>query len=405
MIDHTLLFFLARGLYPSSSLYLDSCHDDDTEVSWTSCVERREQSFVFEGESLRQVVAGGVVVWSFFNVRCEAPHGAVVDEVSMLLSALWIVLGLVLLVGGGEALVRGASGIALLARISPAVIGLTIVAAGTSMPELVVSLQSAFNGNPGLAVGNVVGSNIFNIGAILGLTALIRPLKIQGNVVRLEWPVMMLAVFQFYLLSRDLIIDRVEGAFLFGAMVVFTAYSVWIGKRDATTEEQEGFSEVALATTGRGGGLAFVRHGLMVLLGVGLLAGGSTALVHGSVEVARGMGVSDAIIGLTIVAAGTSTPELVTSIVAAWRGRDDIAVANVLGSNIFNALGIGGVTAMVHPLSVPAEIISRDSLWMLGFALLLFPLMKTGMRVSRLEGAIVFGGFMLYMGALLVPLL
>jgi len=315
----------------------------------------------------------------------------------MVVDWLLVVVGLTLLVGGGEALVRGASGIALLAKVTPAVVGLTIVAAGTSMPEMVVSLQSAIEGSPGIAVGNVVGSNIFNIAAILGLTALIRPLRIQGNTVRLEWPVMMLAAFQFHLLARDASVDRLEGGYLLTALIAFVAYAVWLGRKSATTEEKEGFEEIATASFGRTGNTAITFNIVAIVAGVGLLAGGSTALVRGAVGVASALGVSDTVIGLTIVAAGTSAPELVTSIVAAWRGRDDIAVANVVGSNIFNVLGIAGTTALVHPLPVPAEILARDNWWMLGASLLLFPLMKTGMRVNRIEGGVLFAGFVAYM--------
>jgi len=314
---------------------------------------------------------------------------------------LLIVLGLTLLVGGGEALVRGAAGIALIARITPAVVGLTIVAAGTSMPELVVSTQSAIEGNPGLAIGNIVGSNLFNIAAILGLTALVRPLRIQGNTVRLEWPVMALAAFVFHLLARDGLIDRLEGGFLLAALVAFVAYSVRLARRSVTAAEAADLGEVATASFGRAGRAAVGLNIAAILVGVGLLAAGSTALVEGAVGVASSFGVSDTVIGLTIVAAGTSAPELVTSIVAAWRGRDDIAVANVIGSNIFNVLGIAGATALIYPPPVPAEIIQRDDWWMLGASALLFPLMKSGMRVNRLEGAALLTGFVVYTTLLL----
>jgi cation:H+ antiporter len=320
----------------------------------------------------------------------------------MIVDWLLIALGLGLLVGGGEALVRGASGIALLARVTPTVVGLTIVAAGTSMPELVVSVQAAFEGSPGLAIGNVVGSNIFNIGATLGLAAMIRPLSIVGNTVRLEWPVMMLAAFQLVLLARDGTIDRLEGGFLLGAMVVFVAYSVWIARSATVPEEREQVGgAVATASMGRTGGAAIALNLGAILLGIGLLAGGSTALVRGAVAVASSFGVSDTVIGLTIVAAGTGTPELVTTLLAVRRGQDDMAVANVLGSNIFNVLGIAGATAAIHPLPVPGEIIARDGWWMVGASALLFPLMKSGMRVNRLEGALLFGGFVAYIALLL----
>lgn len=305
---------------------------------------------------------------------------------------IFVALGLLLLIVGGEGLVRGASGIALLAKLSPAIVGLTIVAAGTSMPELVVSVQAAYAGSAGIAIGNVVGSNIFNIAAILGLTALIAPLNIQGNTIRMEWPVMFLASFQLFLLSRDALVDRVEGASLLVAMVAFTAYAVWLGRQASEAEEPE----LTTATFGATGGRAIFNNVLAIALGVGLLAAGSTLLVDGAVGIASGLGISDAIIGLTIVAAGTSTPELITSIMAARKGQADIAVGNIVGSNIFNVLGILGATALILPLEVPAEILTRDVWWFLGVTLLLFPLMKSGMKVTRLEGGFLLGIFITY---------
>ena len=320
----------------------------------------------------------------------------------MIIDWLLIVSGLGLLVLGGEGLVRGATGIALLARISPAVVGLTVVAAGTSMPEMVVSLQAALSGSAGIAVGNVVGSNIFNIGAILGLTALLLPLSIQGNTVRLEWPVMMLASFQLHLLSRDGTIDRLEGGFFLTAIVVFTAYAVWISRHNTKPEETEEFSEVSDASFGKSGATALMLNLLAILIGVGLLASGSTLLVRGAVVVASELGISDTVIGLTIVAAGTSTPELITSLVAAYRGKADIAVTNIIGSNIFNVLGILGVTALVLPLPVPLQIVEADNWWMLAASALLFPLMWSGMRINRIEGALLLTGYIVYVIVLIL---
>ncbi len=320
----------------------------------------------------------------------------------MLVAVALVIVGLLLLVGGGEALVRGASGVALLARVTPTVVGLTIVSAGTSTPELVVSVQSALEGSPDLAVGNVVGSNIFNIGAILGLTALIRPLQIHGNTVRLEWPVMALAAAQLHLLARDGQLDRLEGAFLAGALVAFVAYIVWVGRRSATAEEKSEFTQMATASFGRTGAPAVASNALAIIVGVALLAGGSTALVHGAVAIAASLGVSQAVIGLTIVAAGTSAPELITSVVAAWRGRDDVAVANVIGSNIFNVFGIAGLTSLITPLPVADEIIRRDDWWMIGVSLALFPMLLTGLRLRRIEGAALLAAFVVYLGVLVM---
>lgn len=315
-----------------------------------------------------------------------------------MIAGLLVLMGLVMLVGGGEALVRGASGIALLARVSPMLIGLTVVSAGTSMPELLVSVQAAWRGSPGLAIGNVVGSNIFNVGGILGLTALIRPLRIQSSTVRLEWPIMMLAAMQLHLLARDGRIDRIEGAFLGGAMIAFIAYLV----REARTNPDPGSDEpVATASMGRTGAAAAVLNVGAVAVGIGLLGAGAHFLVQGATELARSFQVSETVIGLTLLAAGTSLPELVTSVVAAYRGQNDIAVGNVVGSNIFNVLLIMGSTATIHPVDVPEVILTRDNLWMLGFSALLFPLMRTGLQVSRIEGAILLAGFSAYLVQLL----
>ena len=313
---------------------------------------------------------------------------------------LFVLVGLAILVAGGEGLVRGASGLALAAKVSPAVVGLTIVAAGTSTPELVVSVQSAINGNAGIAMGNVVGSNIFNICAILGLAALVSPLRVMGNTVRMEWPVMMLAALQLFLLARDGAVDRVEGGFLVAALIAFIAYAVWLGRNARTPTEAVGFDEMVTASFGATGGRALTYNLLAIVAGVGLLAGGSSLLVQGSVGIATALNVSDTVIGLTIVAAGTSTPELVTSLVASRRGRDDIAIANIVGSNIFNVLGILGITALVRPLDVPDVITARDVWWMLGASALLFPLMWTGMRVNRFEGGVLLAGFVTYLALL-----
>jgi len=311
---------------------------------------------------------------------------------------LLVLVGLALLIAGGEALVRGGSGIALLAKISPTVVGLTIVAAGTSAPELVVSVQAAFKGSTGLALGNVVGSNLFNMGMTMGLAATITPLAIVGNTVRLEWPVMTIATAQLYLLARDGTVDRLEGAFLFGGMVVFIVYSVWVARKATIpAEQQQAEASVVTASFGKTGGAALALNLLAVLLGVGMLAGGSTALVNGAVSIATTLGLSDTVIGLTIVAGGTGTPELVTTLLASRRGQNDVAIANILGSNIFNVLGIAGATALIHPLPVPEEIITRDGWWLIGASLLLFPLMRSHMKITRVEGLLLLAGYVTYM--------
>ena len=213
---------------------------------------------------------------------------------------------------------------------------------------------------------------------------------------------MMLASFQLHLLSRDGTIDRLEGGFFLTAIVVFTAYAVWISRHNTKPEETEEFSEVSDASFGKSGATALMLNLLAILIGVGLLASGSTLLVRGAVAVASELGISDTVIGLTIVAAGTSTPELITSLVAAYRGKADIAVTNIIGSNIFNVLGILGVTALVLPLPVPLQIVEADNWWMLAASALLFPLMWSGMRINRIEGALLLTGYIVYVIVLIL---
>lgn len=300
-----------------------------------------------------------------------------------------VVLGLAALVAGGELLVRGATGLAAAARLSATVIGLTVVAAGTSMPELVVSLQSALEGNVGIALGNVVGSNIFNIAAILGLAALVQPLRVAASTLRVEWPVMMLASLLVLPFAYDALLGRAEGAVLLVGLFAFVGASVWRSRREEPDADGAGASPRVVAV--RPG-----RDVALVALGVALLGGGSTLLIDGAVGIASALGVSQTVIGLTIVAAGTSTPELVTSLVAARRGEDDIAIANAIGSNIFNVLGILGTTALVHPLPVPAAMLERDLWVMLALSLVLAPMLWSGRRISRPEGLLLVAALVGY---------
>lgn len=311
----------------------------------------------------------------------------------MFINWILILAGLAALIAGAEALVRGASGVSLLLKMSPAVIGLTVVAAGTSMPELMVSVKASLSGIPGLAVGNVIGSNLLNLGLVLGLTALIRPLRIVGNTIKFEWPVLMLATFQFYLLARDGQIDRVEGGFLAAVLIVFMGYAVWLGRQGVVAEEEDSLPTLSFGKTGAAAAMLNIAA---IVIGGTLLSLGSGILVKGAVAVAGSLGVSETIIGLTVVAFGTSAPELVTSIVAALRGRDDMAVGNIVGSSIFNLLGILGVAALFRALPIPAEIMSRDIWWLIGLTALMLPMLITGRKVARIEGLLLAGGFVTY---------
>ncbi len=311
-----------------------------------------------------------------------------------------ILVGVAALAAGGELLVRGGSGVGRLLRITPTVIGLTIVAAGTSMPELLVSLRAAWSGNATMAIGNVVGSNIFNIAAILGLAALVAPLRLEGRTVRFEWPVMFLAAWQLHLLGRDGTLDRLEGAFFVASLIAFLAYILRVARAAAPPAEQEEYAQATPPPLLTSGPRAWTANLLAIAGGAVALAAGAEMLVRGAVDVAERIDVPETIIGLTVLAAGTSLPELAASLVASFRGHDDIAVANVLGSNIFNVLGIAGLTAIVSPLPVPEPLLARDNLWMLALSLLLLPIMRSGLRVGRVEGLVLFGAFMGYLAHL-----
>ncbi|MEL6346084.1 MAG: calcium/sodium antiporter [Myxococcota bacterium] len=303
----------------------------------------------------------------------------------MLISLLMVLVGLGLLLGGGELLIRGASNIAIKARISPTVVGLTIVAAGTSAPELVVSLSAALAGTPDLAMSNIVGSNIYNIALILGVTSIIQSLKIEGSTVKLEWPVLFLCTCLLHLLGRDGRIDRLEGAFFMAGLVTFVAWTVYIARQEISGDQElDIWNEIP-----GDGNTSWGVSALMTVGGGLLLAAGAQSLVTGASNIAELLGVSQRIIGLTIVALGTSLPELVTSVVAAWKRAADIAVANVIGSNLFNTLGILGTTAAVTPVPVNDKTLTIDNPWMIGFTLLLFPLMRRKMCLERIEGILL----------------
>lgn len=307
----------------------------------------------------------------------------------MLLDLGFLVSGIALLVFGADRLVRGAVTLATAAKISAAVIGLTIVSMGTSLPELTVSIAASARGAADLSLGNVIGSNIFNIGAVLGISALIFPMRVHGSAVKLEWPFMFLASFQVLLLARDGTLDRLEGGYFALGLALFTAYAVMVGREAVRGEEAADFAE---EVSRRSPGAAMRTIGgafALIALGIVMLVVGGELLVRGAVSLARSLGMTERLIGLTIVAAGTGAPEAATSIVAARRGQSEMALGNVIGSNIFNLLGILGVTALIRPLPVPPAMLGNDLWWMLGLTLALFPMMRSRAVVSRLEGGIL----------------
>ena len=307
-----------------------------------------------------------------------------------------LLLGLALLAGGGEVLVRGATRLARMVGLTPAVIGLTVVAIGTSLPELVVSVSASVKGRADLAIANVVGSNIFNITATLGLVALISPLPARTTVVRLEWPVLLIATASALLFSRDGVLDRYEGMFFLASLIVFIAYSVVIARREASQLEQRALAERANAhepAPTRG-----VAYSLAALgCGLGLLIVGGNLLVAGAIDLSRALGVSERVIGLTVVAIGTGAPEIAATIIAAIRKQADMAMGNLIGSNIFNILGILGAAAVWRPLHFDAAVLQVDGWWMFGTVVLLLPIMLIGQRVTRVEGALLLGLYVKYL--------
>ncbi|MDH4206638.1 MAG: calcium/sodium antiporter [Desulfobacteraceae bacterium] len=305
-----------------------------------------------------------------------------------------MILGLAALTFGAEGLVRGSASLAIRFGLTPLIIGLTIVAFGTSTPELVVSLGASLNNQGDISIGNVVGSNIFNIGIILGLTALLCPVKVSLQVIKKDGPIMIaVSLLSLFLITRGTI-SRLEGIALFTALVAYTAYSIWLAKKEVSAEIEQQFQEgVPSRSKSLYLDLLFIVGGLL------LLVFGSRLLVISATDIARLIGISEAVIGLTIIAAGTSMPELATSIVAALRRQPDIAVGNVVGSNIFNILGILGVASIAKPLS--ATGITKLDLWvMVGFSVALLPLLYTDLKLQRWEGGSLLFGYTLYLWVL-----
>jgi cation:H+ antiporter len=311
--------------------------------------------------------------------------------ITMLLNALYLIASLAVLFFGAEWLVRGSASAALRLGLTPLVVGLTVVAFGTSAPELVVSFGAALDGLGNIAIGNVVGSNIFNIAVILGLAAVICPIPVHLSVIRLDAPVMIgLSLLMIGALAGEGI-GRAEGAGLLAALGLYTAFNVYLARRTSDVKVEQEFQQAVPAATG-----SVWRDIIRILAGLVLLVAGSRLLVVSAVAIARLWGVSDAIIGLTVVSAGTSMPELATSVIAALRRQPDIAVGNVVGSNIFNILGILGASALAAPLHAPG-IDRVDLAVMVGFAAALFPLLYTGRRLLRWEGTLLLLAYGLYL--------
>lgn len=306
------------------------------------------------------------------------------------------VVGLALLIGGAEVLLRGATRLAAALGISPLVIGLTVVAFGTSSPELAVTIQSTWAGQSDLALGNIVGSNICNVLLILGLSALITPLIVAQKLIRLDVPLMVGLSFLMLLLGLDGQIGQFDGVLLFTGIVIYTVWSIRQSRKESRQVREEYAQEFGAGRRETGGQM-LIRV-LQIVGGLMMLTVGSGWLVDGAIAIARTLGVSELMIGLTIIAVGTSLPELAASAVASLRGERDIAVGNVVGSNIFNILSVLGLTSLVSPdgVNVPPAALSFDIPVMIATAVACLPIFLNGHKIARWEGGLLFGYYLAY---------
>ncbi|QNM85725.1 calcium/sodium antiporter [Polaribacter pectinis] len=307
------------------------------------------------------------------------------------MSIFYVVIGLVLLVLGGEFLVRSSIGLSFKLNISKMVIGMTVVSFATSAPELLVSLQAALDGSPAISINNVIGSNIANIGLVLGITAIIGPIAVNKDFYKFNWPVMMLfSLMLYYFLYNDNVLTFMEGLILLAALSVFLIVLIRRARKEEVSLDEV---DDALAEIGYG------KIFIWLLIGGAALYFGSDLLVVGAKDIAQNMGVSEGVISITMIAIGTSVPELAASVIAAIKGEKAISLGNLIGSNIFNIASVLGVTALIKEIPVTeAQILSRDIFWMLGFAGILLPLvfMPKKFILSRFKGVFLFLGYGLF---------
>ncbi len=314
------------------------------------------------------------------------------------MTIVYLIAGLGLLTLGGEWLVRGSSRLAAALGISPLAIGLTIVAFGTSSPELVVSVQAALHGQPDIALGNVIGSNIFNILFILGLCAIVAPLVVTQKLIRVDVPIMVAASLMIFIQSLDRRLSFFDGLVL---TAVLAGYTVFVlrqkpsGNRELSREYEK---ELGPRKANK---KHVMQNAVLIVLGLALLVLGGKWFIGASIDIARALGVSELIIGLTLVAAGTSLPEVVTSLLAIFKGERDIAIGNIVGSNIFNILGIAGVSSLLNQgLEISPAVLYFDLPVMLGVAIACLPIFFTGHRISRWEGFLFLGYYLFYVSYL-----
>tara|TARA_B110000046_G_C13019727_1_gene410465 strand:+ start:3182 stop:4162 length:981 start_codon:yes stop_codon:yes gene_type:complete len=317
----------------------------------------------------------------------------------------WLILGLVTLIVAGEFLVRGAVGIAKRFHISTLVIGMTVISFGTSAPELLVCLDAAMGGHPEIAIGNVVGSNIANIALVLGLTVLILPIVVDRNSKRIDLPMMLLATALFAVFALDGEIQRYEGAILF---VILVAFTYWLIRNSRRKTKKE--MAAAAIDVNDDDEVAKVKDKpllsiLFLLIGFTGLLFGADWLVHGAIDIATHFGMEERVIAVTVVAFGTSVPELITSGVAAIKGETDISIGNLIGSNVFNIMAVIGLSAIIRPIGVSSSIISSDMWWMIAIAVALIPLMILGRKIGRFKGTLLLGAYIAYITILVISII
>lgn len=304
---------------------------------------------------------------------------------------LYLLLGFIALIIGGEALVKGAVSLAFKLRISPLVVGMTIVSFGTSAPELLVSIGAATTGHPDVSIGAVVGSNISNLGLVLGLTVIIFPISIGRDTLRIDWPLMILASILFFAFARNEEISSLEGIIFLAILVSFTSW-LFINSRKQGKKAVEGL-DIEIETNKK---QPLIMDLIYLAIGFSGLTFGADWLIDSVVSIAKDNGVSEKLISVSVVAFGTSLPELVTSCTAAYRKESDISIGNLIGSNVFNLLAILGVTAVVHPIQVNPTINSFDVFVMLGISALIFPLMLFGKNLNRWKGVLLILIYCIY---------
>lgn len=303
----------------------------------------------------------------------------------------FLFLGLVILLAGGKYLVDGASKIASFFGLSEGLIGLTIVAFGTSAPELLVSVNAALKGNSDIALGNVIGSNISNISLVLGISAMVYPIAIHKSILKLDYLFTLLSSILFFVFAYNGILSRFEGLIF---IVLLVSLNIYFFKKIARVDP------VSLENSSTEQSNLF-KPLILLIVGIVGLYFGSDLFVDSAVEISESFGISQRVIGVTVIAIGTSLPELVTSLIAAWNKKTDIAIGNILGSNIMNVLAIIGITSVINPIAVSQEFINVDFIWMLGFTLLLFPILRTKRKISRLEGLVLLVIYLLYIYTLI----